>query len=55
MTQTQQITLYTLTCLKCGHTWESKNPHPLRCPGYKANGVLCGRPDWDRPRKEGAK
>jgi len=45
--ETRTIIQYKCTCLKCGHVWYSENVHPLRCPGKG-----CGRPDWDRPRKE---
>ena len=36
---------YQLTCLRCGHQWESDNIHPTRC-------AKCKSPYWDRAKKE---
>lgn len=44
-----KITLSTLTCLKCGHTWVPRKPElPLTCP-------KCRQAGWNRPRKGGPK
>jgi predicted Zn-ribbon and HTH transcriptional regulator len=32
------------TCLRCGHTWIPKVPHPITC-------AKCRSPYWDKPRK----
>lgn len=34
-----------LTCLKCGHKWESRIKHPQCCP-------RCKSYTWDKPKKE---
>lgn len=34
----------TLTCLRCGHTFESIKEHPKYCP--REGG--CGQPHWDK-------
>ena len=34
-----------LTCLRCGHQWESVKDHPLRCG-------KCKSPYWDKLKKE---
>jgi len=31
-------------CLRCGHEWASKNPHPIRCP-------KCKSPYWFKERR----
>ena len=31
-------------CLRCGHEWVKRIPHPIRCP-------KCRSPYWDRPRR----
>jgi len=38
-----QVTVYQHKCLRCGQTWESLNPHPLRCG-------KCKSPYWDKRR-----
>ncbi len=43
-----EITLPTLRCLRCGHTWSPRKPErPVRCP-------KCGSPYWGQPRKHDA-
>ena len=37
----KKVIYYRIKCLRCGHTWESKSKHPLRCAG-------CKSPYWDR-------
>ena len=32
-------------CLRCGHEWPSKQPHPRVCP-------KCKSPYWDKERKK---
>lgn len=38
--------VYTHHCLRCGHDWESKNEHPVKCPNPKCPSPVY----WDRPR-----
>ena len=39
-----QATVYQHKCLRCGQTWESLNPHPLRCG-------KCKSPYWSINKK----
>ena len=38
-------TITVFKCLRCGHEWASRNPHPVRC-------AKCKTPYWDREKKE---
>ena len=37
--------LYSHTCLRCGHQWESRTETPGRCPV-----IPCNSPYWNKPR-----
>lgn len=39
------ITLPTLTCTRCGHTWLQRVAAPKLC-------AKCKSPYWDRPKKK---
>jgi Zn finger protein HypA/HybF involved in hydrogenase expression len=45
---TQPITLPTLTCLRCGHTWTPRQPVVWTCP-------KCSSAKWNVPRDEETK
>jgi rubrerythrin len=32
-------------CLRCGHTWTLRTPHPKKCP-------KCKSPYWNKPRRK---
>jgi len=39
------IKMYTHQCKRCGGSWKSENPNPLRCG-------KCKSPYWGKERKE---
>ena len=41
----KMVSMYTLICLRCGHTWESRDEHPVRC-------ASCKSPYWWKPRRD---
>ncbi len=41
-----KVTLYKLTCLRCGESWVSKVENPKRC-----GKVACRSPYWNVPKK----
>ena len=35
----------TLTCLRCGNTWQNRIPKPKQCP-------KCKSPYWNKPKRK---
>jgi len=42
----KKITMYELTCCRCGGKWVSKTQDPKRC-----GRIACRSPYWNTPRK----